>query len=74
MTFSDSSPFASIDLWGELDGDVLRLLAERPDGLSPEEIGNKIGVSEEGVRSILTMLAHAGKVRLHGGMANGTQG
>ena len=58
-------PCASIDLWDELDADVLRLLAERPEGLSPAAIGHKIGVSEDGVRSILTMLAQDGKVRMH---------
>ena len=59
----------STDFWGELDGDVLRLLAERPEGLSPADIGQKIGISEDGVRSILTMLAQEGRVRLHGGTA-----
>jgi len=67
------SSCASIDFWGELDGDVLRLLVERPDGLSPAEIGDKIGVSEDGVRSIVAMLSQQGKVRMQGGLANGTQ-
>ena len=66
-------PYASIDFWGELDGDVLRVLADRPEGLSPLEIGDKLGVSEDGVRSILTMLAHEGKVRVHGGTVNRTR-
>ena len=65
-------PCASIDFWGDLDGDVLRLLAERPEGLSPLEIGQRLGVSEDGVRSILTMLAHEGQVRMLGGTVNGT--
>ena len=69
MTFST---IPVTDFWSELDGDVLRLLAERPDGLSPAAIGHKIGVSEDGVRSILTMLAQQGKVRVSGGTANGT--
>jgi len=75
MTFSihGGSPCAPIDFWGELDGDVLRLLAERPEGVSSTEIGHKIGVSEDGVRSILMMLAQEGKVRIHGGTVNGTQ-
>jgi predicted ArsR family transcriptional regulator len=64
---------STLDFWNELDGDVLRLLAERPEGLSPADIGHKIGVSEDGVRSILTMLAQEGKVRVQGGTANGTQ-
>jgi DNA-binding IclR family transcriptional regulator len=64
---------STTDYWSELDGDVLRLLAERPEGLSPAEIGHKTGISEDGVRSILTMLAQEGKVRVSGGTANGTQ-
>jgi len=63
---------ASIDFWDELDGDVLRVLADRPGGLSPLEIGHKLGMSEDGVRSLLTMLAHQGKVRVHGGTVNAT--
>jgi hypothetical protein len=76
MTFSMpvGNPYPSTDLWGELDGDVLRLLGERPEGLSPAEIGHKIGMSEDAVRSVLTMLAQEGKVRMQGGTVNGTQG
>jgi hypothetical protein len=55
----------SIDYWREVDGDVLRLLAERPDGVSCEEIGHKLGMSEAAARSIVTLLAEAGKLRLH---------
>jgi Winged helix-turn-helix DNA-binding len=75
MTLSPAtgSSCASFDFWGELDGDVLRLLVERPEGLSPAEIGDKIGVSEDGVRSIVAMLTQQGKVRMHGGLANGTE-
>jgi hypothetical protein len=65
-------PDPSIDFWGDLDGDVLRLLADRPEGLSPVEISHRLGVSEDGVRSILTMLAHEGRIRMLGGTANGT--
>ena len=42
----------STDYWSELDGEVLRLLAERPGGLSFEEIGHKLGTSEDAVRTI----------------------
>ena len=75
MTFSAavSNPYSSTDLWDELDGDVPRLLTERPEGLSPEEIGHKIGMSEDAVRSVLTMLAQEGKVRMQGGTVNATQ-
>jgi predicted ArsR family transcriptional regulator len=72
LPFAPRRPYASIDFWGELDGDVLRVLAGRPEGLSPLEIGHKLGISEDGVRSLLTMLAHQGKVRVHGGTVNGT--
>lgn len=65
-------PDPSIDFWGDLDGDVLRLLADRPEGLSPVEISHRLGVSEDGVRSILAMLAHEGRIRMLGGTANGT--
>jgi len=73
VSVPDYNPCVPIDFWGELDGDVLRVLADRPEGLSCGEIGHKIGVSEDGVRSILTMLAQEGKVRMHGGTVNGTQ-
>ena len=56
----------STDYWSELDGEVLRLLEERPGGLSCEEIGHKLGMSEDAARSIVTMLTHGGRVRLHG--------
>jgi IclR-like helix-turn-helix domain-containing protein len=74
MTLSTAtdSPCASIDFWGEIDGDVLQLLAKRPQGLSPAEIGHKLGVSEAGMRSVLAMLAQQGKIRMHGGTVNGT--
>ena len=54
----------SIDFWGQLDGDVLRCLAGTRERLSPAEIGAQIGVSEAAARSILTMLAEQGKVRI----------
>jgi DNA-binding GntR family transcriptional regulator len=54
----------SIDFWDDLDGDVLRCLAATRERLSPAEIGAQIGVSEAAARSILTMLAEQGKVRI----------
>ena len=57
----------STDYWGELDGDVLRLLAERPDGLTFEAIGHKLGMSEDAARSIVMILAQDGKLRIYGG-------
>jgi DNA-binding GntR family transcriptional regulator len=58
------SPMTAGDFWGELDGDVLRCLAATRERLSAAEIGDRIGVSEDGVRSILTMLVQEGKVRI----------
>jgi DNA-binding CsgD family transcriptional regulator len=54
----------TIDFWGELDGDVLRCLSEAREGLSPAEIGSRIGISEDAAQSIVMMLAHEGKVRI----------
>ena len=56
----------STDYWGELDHDVLRLLAQCPDGLSFQAIGHKLGMSEDATRAIVTMLAQEGKLRIHG--------
>jgi hypothetical protein len=53
-----------IDFWGELDRDVLRCLSETRGGLSHAEIGSRIGISEDAAQSIVTMLAHEGKVRI----------
>jgi predicted ArsR family transcriptional regulator len=54
----------SIDFWGELDGDVLRCLAGAREQLSPAQIGHRIGISEDAARSVLTMLAQEGRVRI----------
>jgi len=54
----------AMDFWSELDGDVLRCLAERPGEMSPAELGRRLGMSEPAVCSILAMLAEAGKVRI----------
>jgi DNA-binding IclR family transcriptional regulator len=54
----------AIDFWGELDGDVLRCLSEERGGLSPAEIGARIGISEDAAQSIVMMLGHEGKVRI----------
>lgn len=54
----------SIDFWGELDDDVLRFLSEKGDELSPAEVGYRVGISEGAARSVLMMLAEAGKVRI----------
>jgi DNA-binding CsgD family transcriptional regulator len=55
---------SALDFWGELDDDVLRCLSETRGGLSPAEIGARIGISEDAAQSIVMMLAHEGKVRI----------
>jgi hypothetical protein len=51
----------AIDFWGELDGDVLRCLSETREGLSPAEIGGRIGISEDAAPSLVMMLAPYGQ-------------
>jgi hypothetical protein len=53
-----------LDFWGELDGAVLRCLSDHRGELSPAEVGDRVGISESAARSVLTMLAEAGKVRI----------
>jgi hypothetical protein len=48
--------------WGKLDGEVLDCLTVGP--ASAEELGKRLGVSEQAAVSMLTMLARDGKVRL----------
>ena len=51
------------DFWSLLDGEVLDCLAcGRP--LSPEEIGDKLGMSADAAASLVTMLVHDGRVRI----------
>jgi hypothetical protein len=52
------------DFWSELDTDVLRCLGERPGGMTPAQIGQRLRLSEAAVCSIIGMLAEAGKVRI----------
>lgn len=54
----------SIDFWSELDGDLLRCLADQPGEMTPAELGRRLGMSEPAVCSILAMLAESGKVRI----------
>jgi predicted ArsR family transcriptional regulator len=53
-----------VDFWAELDADVLHCLTERHGEMTPAEIGHTLGLSEQAVRSIIGMLAEAGKVRI----------
>ena len=52
------------DFWSQLDADVLRCLAGGRREMTPAEIGRDLGLSEQAVRSIVGMLAEAGKVRI----------
>ena len=49
--------------WDLLDGEVLDCLGcGRP--LSPEEVGDKLGMSAASAASLITMLARDGRVRI----------
>jgi hypothetical protein len=51
------------DLWSLLDAEVLDCLAcGRP--LSPEEVGDKLGMSAAAAASLITMLVRDGRVRI----------
>ncbi|MBI2215728.1 MAG: hypothetical protein HYU51_00375 [Candidatus Rokubacteria bacterium] len=48
--------------WGDLDRDVLACLDE--GARSPQELGQRLGVSESALTSVLLMLAAEGRVRI----------
>lgn len=50
------------DWWGKLDDEVLDCLACGP--MSAAELGRRLGVSEEGAVSLVSMLARDGRVRI----------
>lgn len=50
------------DWWGKLDDELLDCLACGP--MSAAELGRRLGVSEEGAVSLVSMLARDGKVRI----------
>ncbi len=51
------------DFWSLLDGEVLDCLAcGRP--VSPEELGDKLGMSAASAASLITMLVRDGRVRI----------
>jgi DNA-binding CsgD family transcriptional regulator len=52
-----------IGFWDEIDNELLACLAAR-GSMSPAEIGRRLGVSEDAVVSLLTMLAREGRVRI----------
>jgi DNA-binding transcriptional regulator LsrR (DeoR family) len=49
--------------WSEIDDAVCACLSET-GGTSPDEIGRRLGMSEEAAFSILSMLAQQGRVRI----------
>jgi len=49
--------------WSELDDAVLACLSA-PGGMSPEEIGRRLGMSEAAAVSVLGMLAREGRIRI----------
>jgi predicted ArsR family transcriptional regulator len=49
--------------WSELDDAILACLSE-PGGMSPREIGRRLGISEAAAVSVLGMLAQEGRVRI----------
>jgi hypothetical protein len=50
--------------WEEIDDAVLRVLAEGGGRLTLAQIASKVGMSEDAVRSIVSMLAEQKKVRI----------
>jgi DNA-binding CsgD family transcriptional regulator len=51
-----------MEWWDDLDNSILDALAE--GGKSPCELGDKLGLSEQSVTSLLYMLALQGRVRI----------
>ena len=50
--------------WAELDDAVLTVLAEDGGRMTLEQIAQKLGMSEGAVRSIISMLAEQGRIRI----------
>jgi len=59
----DGTPFEG-NAWAEVDDAVLAVLAESGGRLTLGEIAERIGMSEDSVRSVVSMLAEQGKVRI----------
>ena len=51
------------DWWGGLDGAILSCLAEK-GAVAPADLGQRLGMSETAVTSLICLLAQAGKVRI----------
>jgi hypothetical protein len=50
------------DAWWDVDAEVLSALAT--GAKSPAEIGETLGMSEQSITSLLSLLAQAGKIRI----------
>jgi predicted ArsR family transcriptional regulator len=50
--------------WAALDAAVLTALAEARGRLTPREIADHVGISEDAARSVVSMLAERGQVRI----------
>ena len=48
--------------WDDLDASILAALAD--GGKSPRELGDKLGLSEQSMTSLVSMLAMQGRVRI----------
>jgi hypothetical protein len=49
--------------WAEIEGQV-QLCLERNGRMSPAELGRHLGLTESAVASVLSLLAHEGKLRI----------
>ena len=49
--------------WWAVDGEILTHLAANP-ALTPQELGDKLGLSEAAIASLLALLAAEGKVAI----------
>jgi len=59
----DGRPFEG-NAWAEIDDAVLGALAESGGRLALGQLAKRVGMSEDAVRSVISMLAEQGKVRI----------
>jgi len=63
MIANAARPLSTAAWWDSLDKELLEVLAEYGP-MAPVEIGRRLGMSEDAVASILSMLASEGRVRI----------
>jgi DNA-binding Lrp family transcriptional regulator len=51
------------DWWGTVDADTVRRLSENGP-MTPAELGQRLGISEDGATALVSHLAREGKVRI----------